>query len=257
MAMRLRVLVDRNLESHALTAEGAIQSQTLNWGPYTITGDVHGYRAKKLPTSKWLRQQIESLPTLARLVAENKLAFCTSSEIRFEAFNAAPGCQGSAGDLFRSIDYEHVPSAVERSYFWKTIDTGVYASGEGQVNWYKRFLLKVDEHQLLEQLRDYDALPEFDKENLSNLSRLRDICKYLDTEDHIRDAFHLWTAEVNGLDYFLTADKRFINKMTLSTPLDLPTPPISPASLVDICGIKELDPMPIASGRFYSQFESD
>jgi len=191
------------------------------------------------------------------LAREGKIVFCTSRELKFEALGGSLAWQGSRGDLFRRITYEHVPAAIERSYFWQTIDLAKYASGEGQVGWYKNFLLKVDENQLLERLKGYMGLPDFDRQNIENLGRFRELCKYLDTDDHIRDAFHLWTAEVNNLDYFLTVDKKFINKMTQSTPLSLPTPPITPADLVEKLGIGILDALPLSDQKFRNLLETE
>lgn len=253
---RLRILIDRNIVQYALTAEGAIQTKTVKWGPHNVTLDIHGYRARALPEAEWPRQQIEALPTIARLALEGKIVFCTSRELKFEAIRGSRGRQGLIGDLFRGIAYEHVPAAIERSYFWQTINLNKYTSGEGQAGWYKNFLLEVDENRLLERLKGYIELPEFDHQNIENLGRFRELCKYLDTDDHIRDAFHLWTAEVNNLNYFLTVDKKFINKMTQSTPLFLPTPPITPAELIENLGIRILDPLPLSDQRFRNLLET-
>lgn len=200
---------------------------------------------------------MKALLTVARLAREGVLIFCTSVEIGFERFNASAGFQGFVGDLFRDIKYQHVPAAIERSYFSQSIDTGKYASGQAQADWYKDFLLEVDENQLLDTLKEYTELPSFDLNNIANLHRFKELCRYLDTDDYRRDAFHLWTAEVNKLDYFLTDDKSFINKMTLSTPLDLPTPPISPVRLLDTLRITGLDPLPLSDQRFRYIFEPD
>lgn len=253
----LKLLVDRNIENHALRAEGAIQTQTLQWGPHTVTNDVHGYRAKELPKDKWLRRQIESLPTIARMSRDGEIVLYTSVELKFEAFNASRGWQGYVGDLFRDIKFEDVPAAIERSYFWQTEDLATYSSGVGQAGWYKDFLLKIDEHKMLAAFDEHRPLPNFDRANLLNLGRYREICANLDTDDHIRDAFHLWTAEANKLDFFLTADKKFINKMTLSTKIDLPTPPICPEALLEHLGVSEPDPMPLSGREFRNLLQSD
>ncbi len=56
----LRILIDRNIEYHALTAEAVKQTKTVKWGPHTVTSDIHGYRAKTLSEAEWLRRQIEA-----------------------------------------------------------------------------------------------------------------------------------------------------------------------------------------------------
>ena len=253
----IKLLIDRNIQNLAVRAVSATQAYTVQWGELSIITDVYGYGEKALPKGSWKRKQIEALPTIARLAREGKLVFCTSSELDFESFHASRGWQGTNGDMFHDIKYEHVPAAIERSFFSQTLDFSMYISGEAQVSWYKDFLLRVDEKTFLEKILQYKKLPDFDRRNFANLVRFRELCRYLNTDDHIRDAFHLWTAETNGLDYLLTADKKFINKMTNSTPLDLPTPPINPTNLVELFGISELDPLPLSNRKFNYLYENE
>lgn len=256
VVVALKVLIDRNLEQLAVRAEGATKTETIQWGPHNISSEIHGYRGKPMPQGDWLALQLRALPTIARLAKEGKLIFCTSQELGFESFQAARGYQGFVGDIFRDISFKDVPPAIDRSYFSQSGDLGEYTSGEAQAKWCKEFLLKVsDERKLLKALERYDALPEFNRQNIANLSRFRELCANLTTSDHHRDAFHLWTAEVNGLDYFVTADKRFINVMTKSKRVDLPTPPISPAELLERLGVRELDPLPLDDRRFRNLFD--
>lgn len=252
---KLKLLIDRNIEHLSVLAESAVQEQTLQWGEITVCNDVHGYRAKELPRGDWKRHQLKMLPTIARLVHEEKLIFCTSAELGFESWHASVGLRGRHGDIFRGIEYEEVPAAIERSYFRQTVDFRNHISGNEQAKWCKEFLLRLDERTFPEELMERMKLPEFMRRNIANLGRFKKICSYLDTDDHIRDAFHLWTAETNGLDYFLTADKKFINKILNSTPLDFPTPPISPASLLERLEITEFDPLPLTDRTFRSIFE--
>ena len=109
-------------------------------------------------------------------------------------------------------------------------------------------------------------LPDYYRQNFANLKRFREICEPITKntkakqdkkDEQIRDAFHLWTAEVNNLDYFLTADKKFINLMTVSSKIDLPTPPIAAATLLEKLGISKLDPLPVMDDRFRYWFETD
>lgn len=68
---------------------------------------------------------------------------------------------------------------------------------------------------------------DFERSNLKSLGRFTELCANLD-ETHYPDAFHLWTAEVNNLKFFLTADKKFINVLTETSQVALTTRPISP-----------------------------
>jgi hypothetical protein len=83
-----------------------------------------------------------------------------------------------------------------------------------------------------------------------NLDRFRELCSGL-TRQHYPDADHLWTAEANNLDYFLTADRAFINVMTLTRRLALRSKLISPRDLLAELGGTQLDRLPITDDKFH------
>ncbi|HZK14733.1 MAG TPA: hypothetical protein VFC55_09440, partial [Desulfobaccales bacterium] len=85
---------------------------------------------------------------------------------------------------------------------------------------------------------------------IKSLNRFKELCCALD-EKHYPDAFHLWTAEVNGLDFFLTADRKFINVMSKTSRSQLKTKPIAPVDFLDYLGIKEKELMPIPDYDFH------
>lgn len=73
-------------------------------------------------------------------------------------------------------------------------------------------------------------LSEFEEKCLRNAQLFKSICKYLDTV-HYPDALHLWTAEENGLDVFLTNDGKFKRAMA-SIRIPLLCRIMSPSDLV-------------------------
>jgi len=52
-------------------------------------------------------------------------------------------------------------------------------------------------------------------------------------EKHLADLYHLWTAEENSLDYFITLDCKFINAVTLPWPLETPVKVCTPMQFVE------------------------
>ena len=250
----LKLLIDRNLETYADVTEGVIVTgeERLWAGTHKVTPQMFGYQRKALPESDWPRAQVEALPTIARLAKEGLAIFYTSEELLWESFCASGRTMaGRVGHLFSDVKFEHVPPPVSRSHFSQTVDLFKYVDGESLARWCKDFLLKLDEsNPWLAQVK----MTEFERQNLANLRRFKEICQHLVTDDHIRDAFHLWTAEVNHLDFFLTCDKRFINKMTQSTRLTLPSSPICPADFLEQIGIERPDPFPIAEGEIRNIF---
>jgi hypothetical protein len=251
----VKILIDRNVQARAVQSEPAVREQTIRWGKTDVTSEFHGYRGKRLPEGEWLVRQIKCLPTIARLAKEGRVLLFSSEELFFESFTAARGLAGWSGDLFRGVKISSVPAAVERSYFRQTIDFGKHASGASQAEFYEEFLLKIDETTIVPLLEEHMDLPAFDLQNLRSVGRFRELCAGLDSSDHRRDAFHLWTAEANGLAYFLTMDRRFINVMTQTKKTELPTVPICPEDLLDALGGIERDLMPLKEGEFHDLFD--
>jgi len=253
----VKVLLDRNLRHLAIRAQLAVRSSgPTKWGSTTLASTpIHGITGKALPSDEWKREQLTCLATIGRLAREGRIEVFTCTEIGMEEMNAATWLQNQLGDIFFGVKIDELPSAVERSYFHQTIDFSKYASGDATAEFVDEFLLKVrQEHVSVIQQRMKD-LPAFDLANLQNVERFRELCKGLGTKDHRRDAFHLWTAEVHFLDYFLTGDKRFVNAMTQSKRMEFVTRPVTPVQLLGILGLPPLDPIPLADGRFYHLHE--
>lgn len=190
---------------------------------------------------------------MARLAREGKLKPYTYVELRFEAFHAsAPLCRVK-GDLLDGLVIEHLPAAVERSKFQQS-DISIHAQRE-RFNEFYEFLLSLPDGLLESAPNLWARFSDFEQPNLRNLARFREISRHLPAK-HYADAYHLWTAEVNGLGYFLTMDKRFINYMTKTVHCKLPCVPITPRDLIARMGITELDPLSINDSEFHNIFES-
>lgn len=253
----IKLLIDRNLRHKAIRAEGAIQQRKIKWGPHELEVEIHGYRGKALPSAESELQQLESLATISRLANEGHLELYSSTELDLESFSASRGLQGFAGDILADVEIRKVQSAVERSFFQATVDFHKHIHGDQVGRWCEEFLLKLDAKTVDQIIEHYGSLPDFYRKNLRNVSRYQEMCRHLTSQSHYRDAFHLWTAEVNDLDYFLTGDLRFINVMTQSTKIELRSPPITPTALLAKLGIKRFDPIPLTDRRFMHLFERE
>jgi predicted nucleic acid-binding protein len=254
--MPIRVLLDRNLRDHALRARPAGRLQTIRWGDTDVSAKIAGIMGKPLPPPGWLREQVLCLPTVASLARQGRLAMFSCTEIGFEEASATMPFRSQYGDIFAGVTIDELESAVERSYFYQTIDFSKHISGDYVAEFIRDFLLKLDESKSVPLIREHAKVPEFFLRNLENVERFRELCKGLTTSDHLRDAFHLWTAEVHGLDYFLTADQGFINVMTQTKRVNLPTRPICPTQLLEVVGVPRLDPMPLAADEYRDWIDS-
>ncbi len=55
-----------------------------------------------------------------------------------------------------------------------------------------------------------EGLNDYEKESIQQLDWFRGLCQRVRSSRNFPDAFHLWTAERAGQDYFLTLDGRFV-----------------------------------------------
>lgn len=246
-------LIDRSVLGHMVTVEPIVREESIQWGNHAASVPVSGMRRKpRQLCDPWLRDQVATLPTIARLAREGMLKLYTYAELGFEAFHASVGLRGVKGDLLGDLEIKHLPSAVERSKFQQS-DIFAHAQRERFDEFYE-FLLKLPDGLLESTPNLWARFSDFEQSNLRSLARFREISQNLPAK-HYADAYHLWTAEVNNLGYFLTMDKKFINFMTQTVRCKLPCVPITPRDLVAGMGITELDPLPIDDSEFHYIFE--
>ena len=104
------------------------------------------------------------------------------------------------------------------------------------------------------------GLTEFEVESLKNLKCFQMLCKISNGPENYPDMFHLWTAQRNHMDVFLTLDKTMANialkiRKSSSVPIEYPTSVLQPLELFSLLGINEPDPVPIERDRFYTFHE--
>ncbi len=120
--------------------------------------------------------------------------------------------------------------------------------------------LKKDHIELLIQNAPQIRLTEFEVESLRNLHWFQSLCRRWGSPENYPDAFHLWTAERNGLDVVLTLDRGFFNflftvRKHKSIGIDVRTEVLRPLDLLRKLGIDKPDLIPMDSSRFYHLFE--
>lgn len=242
-----KVLVDSCVISLAETVQ--VASKHVNrppWGDFEVTGFVG-----KAPRDKTQQFQRECLPTIAQLARNGVLHLYRTNEIDFEGWHRSRPLGLPRGDLFADIPFTAVPPAIERSRVQQG-DIIHHAQGDALARFCK-WLLAVDESALLSSPGAREHFAPQEVTNLGRLGRFRSICAGL-SDTQCRDAFHLWSAELSGVDYFLTVDTKFINALTQTRKLDLPCKPVSPSELLNDLGVTEREPLPYEPGQFYDVF---
>lgn len=170
---------------------------------------------------------------------------CWYGELNIEAIRGAHGMAGTFGDLLAKVKLRRIQPAVERSRFHQTIDFRAYTEKDAQVELCCN-LLAWDAGILRNATVFWDSLPAFEQANLLRLDEFRGLCQGL-TQNHYPDAFHLWTAERNGLDYYLTMERKFRELMSRSK-IQFKCKVASLEELLQRFGVSKLDPVPLPEG---------
>ena len=114
--------------------------------------------------------------------------------------------------------------------------------------------------EILVQRAEAIGLTEFEVESLRTLEWFRTLCKAANSPEHYPDVFHLWTAERNGLDGFLTLDKKLQNlvervRNEKRERIEIHPVVLRPLDLLRLLGVDNPDPIPVDVNRFYHLHE--
>jgi hypothetical protein len=250
----ITIFVDNCIDSLSNTMQGVNKVQDVVWGDTIQAINILGFERKPMPNSdhEWKRKQIECLPTVGRIAREGKIVLYTYDELQHEAFKR-PGSFPSnvLGDLFAGVTFMHVDAAVERSFFFQ-MEMSEYISKDQMITFCK-WLHSPKIEDMVDRLASLERYPAFLLNNLKGVQRFRDLCNGL-AEKQYPDAFHLWTAEVNEIEYFLTTDQKFIRAMTVTKRMNLPCRPLSPSDLLDVLEIDDRVPFDYKENQFINVF---
>lgn len=249
--MPISALLDHDVLRRFILVKPITELHTVQWGDTTASLPVAGLQ--RIRYAQEVQREVDALPTIGRLAREQEVAFYRYAELEMEDWRGWGGPKGVKGDLLRGIEIVSLEAAIERSKFRAHSDFSKACSKEEQIDWV-RFLLAVTPERILSEPLVASLLSDIERRNVEHLARFKELCgKH--PEKHYPDLLHLWTAEVHGLDYFLTMDGKFVNLMTRTSTVHLTTRPITPLGLLAELGIDELDPAPVEKGVTYNWFD--
>ena len=248
MPKALRILLDNSVRSLARGFAIPIQVSQGSLGEDNALVLFQISEARS-STERYKQEQLEALPTIAELAASGKIELFTSMELALEHLRNAKWPIFEVGDLLpRPISSGQVPAPIERQGRGN-FDPFSKEDGDNLVEFVSWLLQPNYRSKLLSTTTD-PKLTDFEATNLRNIDALDEICRSL-SEKHYGDAYHLWTATVNDMDYFLTSDKRFSNAVTQNQTRSVRCAPIFPTELVEKFGIQDLKPLPFEYGKKY------
>ncbi len=189
----MKLLIDRNIERFSVTHRSVEEQQEVKWG----TGNFVARVLRRTPVilEKHNHKVEEQLPYLASLCLQAKngnVEFYSSFELQMEYARQKQKPAGYVGrDLLAGIHIHSTKEPVSRSVvFYATVGSGLSktrASADAERE-QMNFFASIYEPRYLE------IRSAFQKAGFSGF---------------IDDIFHLWTAEFNNLDAFLTLDFSF------------------------------------------------
>lgn len=262
------MLLDNSVISGAELAECVTIEKEHLWGNKTITIPLVGYR-KKFSGDSSLQEEIDAIVTVGRLIREGVVAAYTYSELRIEAFRRSAKIKA-----FNSLAGCHIsgcPAPIERSKLRQTVNLSesIAKGGKkdkkrnlniGEFNQipYFEWLLSLDDHAVKSILTHSGeiGLTEFEVESFKQIDWFKFICSRVGTPDNYPDAFHLWTAERNDIDVFLTLEKKLPNivnqiRRSKNHKHRIKTSVLRPIDFLNSMGVSNRDEVPIKEGKFY------
>jgi len=264
----IKVLLDNSIISAAEIAEYVTLERLEPWGNKKIPIPLVGYR-KKVSNNPVLQEQIDAIVTIGRLIREGKVSAYTYSELRTEALR-----RSATAKAFNSLAGCHInscPAPIEQGKFRQTAKLSeAFAKGGkedkkrnlnvGEFNQipYFEWLIRLDERaiQYIFLHRNEIGLTEFEVESFRQLDWFKFICSRFGSSENYPDAFHLWTAERNEIDVFLTLEKKLPNivsqiRQSTNHKYQIGTSILRPIGFLQSMGISDRDEVPIKAGQFY------
>lgn len=263
----MKVLIDTGIVGAAELAEFATKEQTITWGDIQQSLEIAGFRRRT--AAPYTEDDIAAVVTIGRLIREGAVSAYTYSELKFELFRRATPVKE-----FYALDgcqISNCPAPIERSKFRQTSDLGEFVSKGGkkdrkqnidvgdfnQIPFFE-WLLRLDDQNVKSILLHAKAiaLTEFEIESFRQLDRFKFICSRLRSSENYPDAFHLWTAERNDINVFLTMENTLPNAAaqmakSKNPEQQLRVSVLRPTALLQLLGISEMDKIPLQAGRFY------
>ena len=243
----------------------------LAWGTSRVSIPVSGYVRKPPDRDTDIQRQKDALFTIGRLIRETRIEAYVYNEIRLEVKYAGPSfCDALYGCVIKCCE-----PALERSKFRGTIDLVDWFSKGGKkdrragkklgeanqisfLSWLTE--LSATDVELLVRHAPEIRLTEFEVGSLKDMAKFQYLCRRSQSPENYPDMFHLWTADRNMCDVFLTLERRSRNfaaqiSKEKNNSFCLTTEVLNPLELLEKMDVKDTDPVPMQEGRFYSLFD--
>ena len=266
---KVKVLLDNCILTGAELADRALKEKTIVWGDICETISEPGYKKKNYKDASY-QKEVDALVTIGRLIREGTIEAFTYSELDFESFRRSSPLKEF--NALNNCPVSRCAAPIERSKFRKTIDFSGYVSKGGKKDKQKDFeisefsqvsfvkwLLQLHESVIRSIVSHHVelGLTDFEVKSFEQLKWFKFVCRRSGSSENYPDVFHLWAAERNGIDVFLTLEQRLPNivnqiKQSNQRAHQVRTSVLRPVEFLTSIGIDKFDDPPIEAGKFYS-----
>ena len=230
----MKVLIDNSVRAGAVSPQNGHTSPN---GTSPSLEEAFLQTQAGRPKRDWRQFEIEFLPNIANLIKEGLIQPFTTLELAAEATENLQSASNVNGDEFANIEFGRLTPTLNRTKLGVTGDQ--LASRENMIAFCESFFLTSSlkrTQDLITMMRENPRfeLSDFEEACLRRSNLFRAICKGI-SEYHYPDALHLWTAEENGVEVFLTMDAKFRNAMDRQN-VHLKCKILFPSDIVDRIG---------------------
>lgn len=191
-----KVLFDHSIRQHALRGE------------YHINGSFKPYP----PKGGWIQHEIDYLEKIADFCRQGTITPYVSQELLAED-RVQKYPSRLYHNVFRGVHFQKAKCAFVRSRYGITLER--YRSKEDVIRHCKIYFLDTTrerQERFIEKMHDNPqfSLSDVEERSIRSTHVFQEICHGI-SETHYPDALHLFTAEMNDIDVFLTLDNKFKN----------------------------------------------
>lgn len=208
MTSQPTVLVDNCIRSTGYSDPAQWEQIEIQLGPLKLGNPLLVYKVKQFKQDQ--RIMMAAIQAISNHAEQKHINLYTYSELEWELWRGYHSVRTNLTPFaaFQHNEFFEVPSPIERIKFFQTADWTIGEEVEKFIDW----LLKVDVQRFCNMLNQANAYTNFERLCATKLDLFKKMCaESVFGRNKARDAYHYWTAECNGLDYFLTVDLKFIN----------------------------------------------
>lgn len=266
----MRVLLDTGIVTRTEFCVAYVSQMPVHWAETDQQVQVHGVKRKNSHPDSDYQRNIDAILTIGHLIRTGCIRAYTYWELEAEVIRGEGSIRGF--DAFEGCRLNHCRSALDRSLFGRTSKLSEFIAKGGKKDRKLRkdlgamnqlpFLkwlcsLTTAEINIILEHSVEIGLSSFDVESLERLDHFQALCRLSAYENYV-DLFHIWTAERNNFDAFLTLEVTLPNWVRSLSPertQSLTTAVLRPAEFLCNLGIKEPIPIPLQPNVFYHYHE--